>query len=187
MTRTAAISEYTGEKPIPGHHPRNFSWSKGGRRCGRRPWGGGDGNIDLCGFTLWNRRYCSNFKISEFIDTKTECHCEKECRREEYLLPAPEHFQRWTIDLLLRFQLGKLGRVLMHHLGTRQLTVEHAFIEMLDMDVIEMPNNDCQHCQDSFCSMSSLGSWNEISRQQTCCGERVPHHKTCESHTTSSP
>ena len=52
----------------------------------------------------------------------------------------------------------------MHHLGPGELTVEHAFIEMLDMDVIEMPDHDRQYCQDCFCAMGSFSSRDEIPR-----------------------
>src|SRR3990172_5353738 len=58
---------------------------------------------------------------------------------------------------------------------------------MTHVDVIKMPDDNCEYRQDSLGAMRGLGSRNEFARQYFCCGDWVPHHKPSDSHDDGAP
>jgi len=83
--------------------------------------------------------------------------------------------------------LFQFQRVLVFHLLARQLAGEHRPAEGLDVDAVKMPHEDCQNGEKRFAAVRGFGGGNQIPRQKTRRVDRIPHHKTGDTHQHRTP
>ena len=77
--------------------------------------------------------------------------------------------------------------MLLFHLVVRHLAVEHALVQRLQMNIVEVPDNDRQYRKDSFGSMSGLGRRDGLPGQKARYGDGVPQHESRDGHDDRAP
>ena len=75
----------------------------------------------------------------------------------------------------------------MLHFLAGQLAGEHAFVQMLDVNMVEVPNDDGQNGQQGFAAVGGLGGWDGLAWQKVCGGNGVPHHEAGQAHDDGAP